>query len=101
MKHNRGGGLQGGDYVELEGFMGRVGSAVEYNLEGDVDGCDAAVVRTQDLVRRFDVCEGRGVCSGGWAGGRAGKRWGMHTERPRRRGEEKWGVGFLVGVGRR
>ncbi|KAI5788360.1 hypothetical protein EDC01DRAFT_617299 [Geopyxis carbonaria] len=84
-----------GKTVRIGGFMGSVGSAVEYGLRPDVRGSWEALVRVADFGKRFqgDGCGERGVCTGGLVHG--GGRGGGHTERPRRREEEMRGLGFL------
>ena len=89
---------------DLNGFMGTIGSNIEYYLEPDVEASDYAVMDFADVVgaEREDAIapagapvdsEGvvvggsagdRGTCNGSWNSSHpSGPKWWSHTPRPR------------------
>lgn len=74
------------EIFDFNGFMGTVGSQIEYSLEPDVLGSDHALIDFEDIARS----EEQGVdgpitgCDGSWNSEHpAGTRWWSHRERPR------------------
>lgn len=71
---------------DFSGFMGTVGSQIEYSLEPDIHGSDNALASFDDLMGiKIQSAAGR-CCSGQWnAGHPSGPKWWEHPERPRMR----------------
>ena len=68
----------------MGGFMGQIGSGINYSLAPDVKGSDNAVVDFDDLIDGGKEPSVRGGCIGLWnAAHPAGKKWWYHTERHR------------------
>ncbi|KAL9638114.1 MAG: hypothetical protein Q9164_001756 [Protoblastenia rupestris] len=71
------------EIFDLNGFMGTVGSRIEYSLEPDVEGSDHALVDFEDVIVGEEEA-GSQRCRGAWnAEHPAGMRWWGHAERPR------------------
>ena len=74
------------EIFDFNGFMGTVGSKIDYSLEPDVEGSDHALIDFDDLVRGDE--EGLGsakdTCRGAWnVEHSGGAKWWGHQERPR------------------
>ncbi|KAI9771662.1 MAG: hypothetical protein M1840_001877 [Geoglossum simile] len=68
----------------MNGFMGLIGSGINYSLAADVKGSDNAVINFGDLIDRGNEFNVRDGCIGLWnAGHPAGRKWWYHTERYR------------------
>ncbi|KAH0555910.1 hypothetical protein GP486_006143 [Trichoglossum hirsutum] len=68
----------------MNGFMGSIGSGINYSLAPDVKGSDNAVIDVNDLTGGENEYNVRDGCTGMWnAMHPAGKRWWYHTERYR------------------
>ncbi len=72
------------EIYDLNGFMGTIGSRIEYSLKPDVPGSNHALVDFGDLIGGVEeVKEGEG-CRGIWNSSSAnGPKWWGHAERPR------------------
>jgi hypothetical protein len=70
----------------MNGFMGQIGSGINYSLAADVKGSDNAVIDFGDLIDGGNESNVRDGCIGLWnAGHPAGRKWWHHTERYRYR----------------
>lgn len=70
------------EIFDLKGFVGEIGSRIEYTLDPDIPGSDSALVDFPDLISGRDEMATRDTCKGSWNASRPG---GWHTERPRYR----------------
>lgn len=74
------------EIFDLNGFIGEIGSNIDYSLEPDVTDSDQAWIDFPDVVGGRDEVTFRGSCRGLWNASHAGGyRWWQHTERPRYR----------------
>lgn len=72
------------EIYDLNGFMGTIGSRINYSLDADVPGSDHALIDFSDLMGGEDETGRTDSCRGTWnAGHPVGVRWWQHTERPR------------------
>ena len=72
------------EIYDLNGFMGTVGSKIQYNLEPDVPGSDEALIDFPDNIEGKVETGGKDACRGEWnAGHPLGVRWWQHTARPK------------------
>ncbi|KAI9678880.1 MAG: hypothetical protein M1829_001864 [Trizodia sp. TS-e1964] len=68
----------------INGYMGLVGSIIDYTLTPDVFGSDNAVIDILDLVDGTKETQVKDGCTGLWNSHHpAGKKWWSHTERYR------------------
>ncbi|KAI9786600.1 MAG: hypothetical protein M1839_006151 [Geoglossum umbratile] len=68
----------------MNGFMGQIGSGINYSLTPDIKGSDNAVIGFGDLINGRNESNVRDGCIGIWnAAHPAGKKWWYHTERYR------------------
>ncbi|KAL8969789.1 MAG: hypothetical protein Q9197_004153 [Variospora fuerteventurae] len=74
------------EVIDIEGFMGTIGSKISYTLDSDVAGSDNALIDFPDLVEGSKEVASRDGCTGLWnASHHTGKKWWNHTERYRYR----------------
>ncbi|KAL8656187.1 MAG: hypothetical protein Q9210_000420, partial [Variospora velana] len=72
------------EVIDIEGFMGTIGSKISYTLDSDVAGSDNALIDLPDLVEGSREVAPRDGCTGMWnASHHTGKKWWNHTERYR------------------
>ena len=74
------------EIFDLNGFMGTVGSTIEYSLEPDVEASDRALIDFADLLADEEAAAGARSdrCEGLWnAEHPMGMKWWCHAERPR------------------
>ncbi len=69
---------------DFNGFVGRIGSQIQYTLKPDVPNSDNAVIDFADLTDGTKEANVKDGCTGMWnASHPAGKKWWSHTERYR------------------
>lgn len=74
------------EIFDLNGFIGEIGSKIDYSLEPDVPGSDQAWIDFPDVVSARDEMAFKDPCRGLWnASHPGGYKWWQHTERPRYR----------------
>lgn len=74
------------EIFDLKGFIGEIGSKIDYSLEPDVPGSDQAWIDFPDVVSGRDEMAFKDSCRGLWnASNPGGHKWWPHTERPRYR----------------
>ena len=74
------------EIFDLNGFIGEIGSKIDYSLEPDVPGSDQAWIDFPDVVSGRDEMAFKDSCRGLWnASNPCGYKWWQHTERPRYR----------------
>ncbi|KAL8843298.1 MAG: hypothetical protein Q9170_000156 [Blastenia crenularia] len=72
------------EIFDIPGYIGTVGSPINYNLDPDVPGSDNALIDLPDLVDGSKEFAPKDGCTGMWnASHHAGKKWWNHTERYR------------------
>lgn len=74
------------EIYDFNGFMGTVGSKIEYSLEPDVEGSEHALIDFDDIIKGDEEDMGRAtkMCQGSWnTEHSADMKWGGHQERPR------------------
>lgn len=74
------------EIFDLNGFIGEIGSKIDYSLEPDVPGSDQAWIDFPDVDSGRDEMAFKDSCRGLWnASNPGGYKWWQHTERPRYR----------------
>jgi len=72
------------EIFDLNGFVGEIGSRIEYDLEPDVPGSDIALVDFVDVISSRDDTGAKNICRGMWNAKHPGGRgWWGHSERGR------------------
>lgn len=74
------------EVFDFNGFMGEIGSKIDYSLEPDVPGSDQVWIDFPDVISGRDEMAFKDSCRGSWnASNPGGFRVWQHTERPRYR----------------